>query len=317
MLSTRLSRPAAAGLGSIVLACGVAAGVMAASTAHADVLGAMAVSPATGTDTSGVTLTTAGACPSDATNIIVSVTGSGFPAAGQNVVSNSPISTYQSTPSGGIAVPLTQTMRDYANTAGFSTLKGRYDFTLTCRAAFGSSTFGDFTASMWFTSNTTYQNTDPSLPTGTPTDTTSPSGTPTDTTSPSGTPTDTTSPSGTPTDTTSPSGTPTDTTSPSGTPTDTTSPTDTPTDTATPTDSATATPTDTASTGGSTSGGSSDGGSSQGVSTTVGGNGSLAHTGTDVAVIGSAAGILLLVGGAAVWQTRRRREQAAELTLND
>jgi LPXTG-motif cell wall-anchored protein len=317
-LFTRLSRPAAAGLGSIVLACGVAAGVMAASTAHADVLGTMDVSPATGTDTSGVTLTTSGPCPSDATNLIVSVTGSGFPAAGQNVVSNSPISTYASTPAGGIAVPLTQTMRDYANTAGFSTLKGRYDFTLTCRAAFGSTTFGDFSSSMWFTSNTTYQNTDPSLPTGTPTNTTgTPTGTPTDTTSPTGTPTDTTSPTGTPTDTTSPTGTPTDTTSPTGTPTDTTSPTDSPTDTATPTDSATTSPTDTASTGGSTSGGSTDGGSSQGVSTTVGGSGSLAHTGTDAAVIGSAAALLLLVGGGAVWQTRRRREQAAELTAND
>ncbi|MEV6005972.1 Ig-like domain-containing protein [Streptomyces sp. NPDC051976] len=147
----------------------LAAGTVALATgaAQADVPGAMGVFPATGTDTSGMQLTTAGPCPADATNLIVSVTGSGFPAAGQNVVSNSPISTYSNTPDGGIVVPLTQTMRDYASTAGFSTLQGRYDFTLTCRAAFGSATYGGFGASVWFTSNTAYQTTAPAVATTT------------------------------------------------------------------------------------------------------------------------------------------------------
>src|SRR5262249_41776691 len=38
---------------------------------------------------------------------------------------------------------------------------GRYDFTLTCRTAFNPASLGDFTGSIWFTSPTRYQNTDP------------------------------------------------------------------------------------------------------------------------------------------------------------
>ncbi|MET7713140.1 Ig-like domain-containing protein [Streptomyces sp. NPDC005407] len=154
---------------SVALASLLAAGALALGTtgARADVLGSMEVTPATGTDTSGVTLTTAGPCPAEATNLIVSVAGSGFPAEGQIVVSNSPIETYGSTGNGGVVVPLTQTMRDYASTAGFTTLQGRYDFTLTCRAAFGSTTYGDFTAPIWFTSNTAYQSTAPAAATTT------------------------------------------------------------------------------------------------------------------------------------------------------
>jgi hypothetical protein len=134
---------------------------LATGSARADAPGTMEVTPATGSDTSGITLTTTGTCPDPATNLIVSVKGAGFPADGQNVVSNSPISTYAVSPEGGIVVPLTSTMRDYASTAGFTELHGRYDFTLTCRAAFGSTTFGDFTAPIWFTSNTAYRNTEP------------------------------------------------------------------------------------------------------------------------------------------------------------
>ncbi|MGW1539952.1 Ig-like domain-containing protein [Streptomyces sp. NPDC002309] len=135
--------------------------------ARADVVGSMEVTPATGTDVSGITLTTSAPCPEPATNLIVSVRGAGFPAEGQFVVGNSPITAYSTAPNGGIAVPLTQTMRDYAATAGFTTLQGRYDFTLTCRPAFGSATFGDFTAPIWFTSGTTYQSTAPAVATTT------------------------------------------------------------------------------------------------------------------------------------------------------
>ncbi|WP_405998474.1 Ig-like domain-containing protein [Streptomyces sp. NBC_00829] len=154
---------------SLALASLLAAGAVAlgAGGAEADVLGSMEIAPATGTDTSGITLTTSGPCPEGASNLIVSVKGSGFPAEGQNVVSNSPIDTYGATGTGGIVVPLTQTMRDYASTAGFSTLQGRYDFTLTCRAAFGSTTYGDFTAPLWFTSDTTYRSTPPAAVTTT------------------------------------------------------------------------------------------------------------------------------------------------------
>ncbi|MFE6939498.1 Ig-like domain-containing protein [Streptomyces chartreusis] len=151
-------RPLAA---TLVTALAAGALVLGTSGAEADVLGPMEVSPATGTDTSGITLTTPAPCPDPSTNLIVGVKGAGFPTDGQIVVGNSPISTYATAPNGGIVVPLSDTMRNYASTAGFTTLQGRYDFTLTCRGAFGSATYGDFTAPIWFTSDTAYQNTAP------------------------------------------------------------------------------------------------------------------------------------------------------------
>ncbi|SNT03669.1 Ig-like domain-containing protein [Actinacidiphila glaucinigra] len=149
---------------SFVLASAIAAGgiaVAAAGTARAEVIGSMEVAPATGTDLSGISMTTSAPCPEEATNLIVKVRGAGFPAEGQNVVGNSDIAIYPAAPGGGFSVPLMQTMRDYAKDAGFDELKGRYDFTLTCRKAFGADTYGDFTTAIWFTSNTAYQSTPP------------------------------------------------------------------------------------------------------------------------------------------------------------
>ncbi|MEU3980961.1 Ig-like domain-containing protein [Streptomyces sp. NPDC026672] len=151
-------RPLGAGLVSLLAAGSLALGTGAA---RADVLGPMVVDPGTGTDTSGILLTTTGPCPQPATNVIVSVKGEGFPAEGRIVVGNSPIGIYPAAANGGFAVPLSETMRDYAGEAGFTTLAGRYDFTLTCRTPFGSTTYGDFTAPIWFTSDTTYRSTEP------------------------------------------------------------------------------------------------------------------------------------------------------------
>jgi hypothetical protein len=158
MYAKAVRRSLAATLVSVV---GAGAFVLGTGGAEADVIGSMEVTPATGFDTSGIDFTTSGACPDTASYIIVSVKGKGFPDGGQNVVGNSPITTYHEAPNGGMEVPLTSTMRQYANTAGFTTLEGRYDFTLTCRTAFNGTSLGDFTAPIWFTSNTTYQNTAP------------------------------------------------------------------------------------------------------------------------------------------------------------
>ncbi|MGW1539953.1 hypothetical protein ACWCPM_06750 [Streptomyces sp. NPDC002309] len=277
---TPLTRTSAVRIGSVIAACG-AAGLLAtaASTvAHAEPAGTLDVDPGTGADDELIMLTSSAACPETATHLIVSVQGSGFPAEGQFLVGNSPIETYVTTEDGGIRVPLTYTMRDYANTAGFTTLQGRYDFTLTCRTAFNPASLADFTAPIWFTSNTTYQDTDPSGGTPSPSTTASP----TTSATPTGTPTET----GTPT--------PTDT----GTPTDTA----TPTDTGAPTDSAT--PTETSGTSGS--------GGSQNVSTEVsgggsGGNGSLAATGSNAVLLG-AVSFAMVAGGALVVRRARRRE---------
>ena len=167
MLKHRIPRALVGGLAGLV---GVTAvGLLVAPSAQAAAIGTAVVTPATGTDTSSMALTTSDPCPDSATNIIVSVTGAGFPAAGQNVVGNSPITTYGQTDTGGLVIPLTSTMRDYANTAGFTDLTGEYVFTVTCRTAFNATSLGDFPASIWFTSNTTYQNVDPSKKTDTTT----------------------------------------------------------------------------------------------------------------------------------------------------
>ncbi|MEV6005968.1 Ig-like domain-containing protein [Streptomyces sp. NPDC051976] len=167
MLKNRFSRVLAGSLAGLVGAATI--GLVTAESASAANIGTAVVTPATGSDTSSMSLSTSDACPANATNVIVSVTGSGFPAAGQNVVGNSPISTYGTTANGGLIIPLSSTMRDYANTAGFSTLTGKYTFVVTCRTAFNGASLGDFPASVWFTSNTAYQNTDPSVKTDTTT----------------------------------------------------------------------------------------------------------------------------------------------------
>ncbi|MFE7447863.1 hypothetical protein ACFU7X_46225 [Streptomyces chartreusis] len=292
----RMPRAAAVRVGSAVAACGTAGLLVTAATvvqaSAAEAPAAMSVTPETGTDTEGMSLTTSAACPAEATNLIIDVKGAGFPADGQNVVGNSPIGTYGSTPQGGIVVPLSDTMRNYASTAGFTTLHGRYDFTLTCRTAFNGTSLRDFTASVWFTSNTAYRNTDPAGGGNTPT--------PTDT----ATPTDT----GTPTDTATPTDPPTET------PTDTGSPTDTglPIDTPTPTD--TGAPTDTAAADGGTSGG----GGSQDISTDVSGGasgggsgsggGSMAATGVNAGALGALSAALVLAGIVIVRRARPRED---------
>ncbi|MFF0199612.1 Ig-like domain repeat protein [Streptomyces sp. NPDC005017] len=164
MHAKAVRRPLAATLVTVLAAGALALGT---SGAEADPIGSMEVTPHSGSDTQGMSLTTSAACPAPATNVIVGVKGQGFPAEGQVVVGNSPISAYAGAPSGGIVVPLTSTMRDYASTAGFDTLAGRYDFTLTCRGAFGPATYGEFTAPIWFTTNTAYQDTAPAAATTT------------------------------------------------------------------------------------------------------------------------------------------------------
>ncbi|MFE6839009.1 Ig-like domain repeat protein [Streptomyces sp. NPDC057705] len=167
MLKNRFSRALALGVATLTAA--LAAGLAGASAAYAAPIGTIDINPATGADTSGIAFTTSGACPANATNVLVKVEGSGFPAGGLNVVGNSPITTYPTGPGGGMVIPLTSTMRDYASQAGFTTLQGRYDFTVICRTAFNGTSLGDYTGAVWFTSNTTYQNTDPAVKTDTTT----------------------------------------------------------------------------------------------------------------------------------------------------
>jgi hypothetical protein len=162
----RLLRSAAAGLAVLVGAATVS--LLGATAASAAVVGTITTSIPTGQDTDSFSLVTSAACPGG-TNLAVSLTGPGFPAAGAAVVPSTSQSIYQVNASGGLVVPLTETMRQYANDNGVATLSGRYTFDLVCRNAFGATTFGDFTGSIWFTDNTHWQNTDPNASTPTTT----------------------------------------------------------------------------------------------------------------------------------------------------
>ncbi|WP_405890043.1 DUF916 domain-containing protein [Streptomyces sp. NBC_00133] len=163
-------RPAAArskqavGLAAILLTAGtVVAGAPAdAQAAEAGGLaaeaGGLAVSPARGSDTQPITLRAVAPCPARTSNVIARVRGAGFPRDGQIVVGNAPLATYPEAPGGGLSIPLTYTMRDYASTAGFTTLRGTYSFTVSClRGAFDLTSLRDFTGSLRFTAKDAYQ----------------------------------------------------------------------------------------------------------------------------------------------------------------
>ncbi|MFJ5829685.1 WxL protein peptidoglycan domain-containing protein [Streptomyces sp. NPDC093089] len=295
----RLSRRTAAGTALAAATALAGVGILVVPTATAAPLGTARITPGQGADDTSISLTTSGGCPSPATHVLVKVTGKGFPAEGKNVVGNAPLSTYGQDPTGtGFVVPLTMTMRDYANEAGFTTLEGRYDLTVICRKAFGTDTYGDFTGSLWFTSGTAYRDTDPAGP--------NPTGTP------SGTPTSTTTPTGT----ASPTPSDTATASPTGTASATASPTGTPSETATGGDTvgvstsirpSTATPSATGpgstDAGGTTGSGGASGGASGG---SGGGGGGLADTGADPLLLGILAAALVAAGAFAVRWARRR-----------
>ncbi|WP_328668262.1 DUF916 domain-containing protein [Streptomyces sp. NBC_00322] len=156
-------RPAAArskqavGLAAILLTAGaVVAG--APADAEAAESGGLAVSPARGSDAQPITLSSAAPCPAKTANVIARVTGAGFPGGGQIVVGNAPLATYPKVPGGGLSIPLTYTMRDYASTAGFTTLRGTYTFTVSClKGAFDLTSLRDFTGSLRFTAKDAYR----------------------------------------------------------------------------------------------------------------------------------------------------------------
>ncbi|MEU6605735.1 DUF916 domain-containing protein [Streptomyces shenzhenensis] len=147
----------AVGLTAVLLATGaLLAGTPA--DARAATGGMLAVTPAKGTDTEPITLTAEAPCPTKTVNVIARVKGAGFPRDGQIVVGNAPLSTYAKAPGGGLAIPLIYTMKDYANIAGFTDLRGTYTFTVSClKGAFAPTSLKDFTGSLDFERKNAYR----------------------------------------------------------------------------------------------------------------------------------------------------------------
>ena len=157
-MSIRLPQPWVLATAALV-ATGTAVSV-GAGVANAADIGTLSVAPATGTDSSSMTVTTSAACPAGATNLRVDVTGPGFPdgttAPLQNVVGDTSIGTFSTTPTGGIIVPLSTTMQSVAAAqVPPANLSGNtYRFRLVCRTALDPASLGDYVGDIVFGTGT-------------------------------------------------------------------------------------------------------------------------------------------------------------------
>ena len=146
-----------------LLATGAVA--LTATTANAALPtgGYLTPTPSTGGPGNALTFSMSGPCTNpNATNIQVRLFGGGFPAGGQLVVGNSGTTGYSQNGNGGYIIPMGQTLQDYANlqtpAAQFS---GAYSFILTCRTNTSSTSLGDYTTKIFFTSSSAYTVTGP------------------------------------------------------------------------------------------------------------------------------------------------------------
>lgn len=141
----------------VVLAGTVLAGVPAHRADAAPPTGTLLIDPFDGHDTSRNSIITSGPCPGG-DYIIAKMTGPGFPAAGQVVQANTPISQYATTASGGLVIPLLQTFQVFAGMQNPpARLSGVYTLKVTCieKLKFTTS-LGDFVGTIKFTSPTAY-----------------------------------------------------------------------------------------------------------------------------------------------------------------
>lgn len=111
--------------------------------------GTLGFTPAAGSATSAITVTTSARCPSG-TNILARIYGAGFPKDGQVAVANTPISAL-SAGTTGYQVPLAMSVRDLLNLQPTPRAPaGSYRIVLTCRLAFKPASLGDFTGTLRF-----------------------------------------------------------------------------------------------------------------------------------------------------------------------
>ena len=164
MHNSRLVRPLAiVGTASILAAGAVVMSVSAASAAALPAAGYITPSPATGSNGTPLTFNMSGACTdANATNVQVKMFGTGFPAVGQLVVANSPISAYSANANGGLVVSMGQTLADIANAqTPAAVYSGAYRFVLTCRTNSSSTSLGDYVTRAFFSYATHYSVTGP------------------------------------------------------------------------------------------------------------------------------------------------------------
>ena len=154
---------------SRLLRLSIFAGVLAGSSAiipsaSAATVGTITVRPATGTDLTPFTLTTSGACPAG-TNVIATIFGPGFTADGENIVPNLSTTIYAHTTTGGVVLPISDTLRDFANDQPDpQPLKGKYRLRVMCRMNAKLGDLGDFVGSITFNGHHGYVVVNPHIP---------------------------------------------------------------------------------------------------------------------------------------------------------
>ncbi|MFC7219895.1 Ig-like domain-containing protein [Streptomyces polyrhachis] len=161
MFTYRIPRAVAGAAVALTAALGAAL-LAAPPAAAATVIGGGTANPSSGSNYTLFDLDTDAMCPEEATHVVTFVKGAGFTAPEGVIVSTlAEKENYSANTIGGFSVPLARHMQDFASMSGFTDLSGRYDFTVHCQDLFGMNSYGDFAISIWFTSPTTFQSSDP------------------------------------------------------------------------------------------------------------------------------------------------------------
>lgn len=164
MVSRRRRWRVIAPLVLVLLAASLAVTIRS-SSADAD-LGTLTLSPRTGTaSTANINLTTISqgnpaGCPDGASQATVTITGPGGWAGGIAFTAFKSLS-----PGSEQVIPLSPTFGDAAASSGAAIEVGRYDITVACKDRLGATSFGAYTASIWFTDANDWQDSDPSTST--------------------------------------------------------------------------------------------------------------------------------------------------------
>jgi len=132
-------------------------------------LGTLTVNPATGSDIDPLDLNTHASgstkgCPSAATNVNGFITGPGDWTVAKSIqaFSNTTVTALvsQSDPP-ELQIPTSNSMSVIASNYSLKIVPGRYDFTVICQNPLGTTKYGTFIGSIWFTDATHFQSKDP------------------------------------------------------------------------------------------------------------------------------------------------------------
>lgn len=152
------------GAGTLVFAAATAALLntgVAQAAAPPGTLGSLTVTPATGSDIVAIRVATSGGCSTDSDAYNVMVTGPGAFETGYLITTTGAAGFSTTDP---FDIFFGVTMKDAATDLGTTLTAGEYVVTARCVDEFLGDVKGTFTASLYFTSPTAYQTTDPSEP---------------------------------------------------------------------------------------------------------------------------------------------------------